>query len=55
MFIKSIERDKCVYLPNKTILTINIYDDCYISTYNQFIDEFELKVDTLFNDIVVNP
>ncbi|TFG00081.1 MAG: hypothetical protein EU540_05745, partial [Promethearchaeota archaeon] len=55
IIMKSIERDKCVYLPNKTILTINIYDDCYISTYNQFIDEFELKVDTLFNDIVVNP
>ncbi len=55
IIIKSIERDKCVYLPNKTILTINVYDDCYISTYNQFIDEFELKVDTFFNDIVVNP
>jgi hypothetical protein len=53
--MKYFEREKCIYLPNKTTFIINIYDKNYISSYNQFLEHFQLKIDSEFSNIVIDP
>jgi len=53
--LKPFERDECLYEPNQTTILINIYDKNFISSYNQFIKSFSLKVNSRFSDILVEP
>ncbi len=53
--IKGFDRDECIYLPNKTTFIINVFDDNHVSSYNQFLERFELKMDSEFSDVIVNP
>ena len=53
--LKPFERDECQYLPNQTTFIINIYDRNYISSYNQFIESFSLKINSDFSEIQTLP
>jgi len=53
--LKPFERDECQYLPNQTTFIINIYDRNYVSSYNQFIDSFSLKINSDFTEIQTHP
>ncbi len=53
--LKPFERDVCQYMPNQTTFVVNIYDKNFVSSYNQFIDSFSLKVNSKFSDIIINP
>ncbi len=53
--LKPFERDECQYLPNQTTIIINIYDRNYVSSYNQFIDSFSLKINSDFTEIQTHP
>jgi len=53
--LKPFERDECQYLPNQTTFVINIYDRNYISSYNQFIESFSLKINSDFSEIQTFP
>ena len=45
------ERSECIYMPNKTSILINIYDENYVSSYNQFVKNFNLSLDSEFTNI----
>ena len=53
--LKPFERDECQYLPNQTTFVINIYDRNYLSSYNQFIESFSLKINSDFSEIQTQP
>jgi len=53
--LKTFERDECLYLPNQTTFVINIYDKNFVSSYNQFINSFSLKINSMFTDIESEP
>jgi hypothetical protein len=53
--LKPFERDECMYLPNQTTFVVNLYDKNYVSSYNQFINSFSLKMNSMFSDIVIDP
>lgn len=53
--LKPFDRESCQYMPNQTTFVVNIYDKNYVSSYNQFIDSFSLKINSQFSDIVINP
>jgi len=53
--LKPFERDECQYLPNQTTFIINIYDRNYVSSYDQFIDSFSLKINSDFSEIQTYP
>jgi hypothetical protein len=53
--LQRFERHECAYLPNKTTFMVNIYDDNYVSSYNQFIKQFDLKLDSDFINTTVDP
>ncbi|MFW9898206.1 MAG: hypothetical protein ACFFDO_02980 [Candidatus Thorarchaeota archaeon] len=53
--LEKFEREDCVYLPNKTTFMANIYDKYYVSFFNQYIEEFELKLNSKFDNIIINP
>ncbi len=53
--IRSFQRDQCLYLPESTKIFANIYDDNMLSSYTQFNKSFNLKLNSQFNEIVVNP
>ena len=53
--LKPFERDQCQYLPNQTTFVINIYDRNYISSYDQFIESFSLKINSDFSEIQTQP
>jgi hypothetical protein len=53
--VKPFEREECHYLPNQTTFLINIYDQNYISSYNQFIESFSLKINSDFSEIQTEP
>ncbi|MBY9014244.1 MAG: hypothetical protein KGD68_00990 [Candidatus Lokiarchaeota archaeon] len=53
--VKPFERDECQYLPNQTTFIINIYDRNYVSSYNQFIESFSLKINSDFSEIQTLP
>ncbi len=49
------ERDECIYQPNKTVLIVNIYDENYVSIYNQVNFSESLELDSEFANIEINP
>ncbi|MFX0026088.1 MAG: hypothetical protein ACFE8M_06710 [Candidatus Hermodarchaeota archaeon] len=49
------ERDGCIYLPNQTTFVVNIFDENYVSSYNDFIASFMLKENSMFSNITINP
>ena len=53
--LKPFERDECMYLPNQTTFLINIFDKNYVSSYNQFIASFSLKINSEFSNIDITP
>ena len=53
--LKPFDRNECLYLPNQTTFVINIYDKNFVSSYNQFISSFSLKINSIFSDIVIDP
>jgi archaellum component FlaG (FlaF/FlaG flagellin family) len=53
--LKPFEREACQYMPNQTTFVVNIYDKNFVSSYNQFIESFSLKINSQFSDIVINP
>ncbi len=53
--LKPFEREECQYLPNKTTIIINIYDRNYVSSYNQFVESFSLKINSDFSEIKTLP
>ena len=53
--LKPFEREACQYMPDQTTIVVNIYDKNFVSSYNQFIDSFSLKINSQFSDIVINP
>ena len=53
--LNEFNRDECIYLPNKTSILVNIFDQNYVSSYNQFTGEFSLKLNSQFTNITVNP
>jgi len=53
--LNEFNRDECIYLPNKTSILVNIFDQNYVSSYNQFTGEFSLKLNSQFTDITINP
>jgi len=54
-YLKRFERHQCVYLPNKTTFMVNVYDDNYVSSYNQFIKQFNLTLDSDFVNTTIDP
>jgi len=48
-------RDECLYKPNSTLFLVNIIDQNYVSSYNQFTDEFSLILNSKFTNITINP
>jgi hypothetical protein len=53
--LKPFERDECIYLPNQTTFVVNIFDENYVSSYNDFIASFSLKENSIFSNITINP
>ena len=53
--LKPFERDDCIYLPNQTTFVVNIFDENYVSSYNDFIASFTLKENSIFSNITINP
>ena len=53
--LKPFERDECIYLPNQTTFVVNIFDENYVSSYNDFIASFTLKENSIFSNITINP
>ncbi|NHJ19749.1 MAG: hypothetical protein EAX91_02310 [Candidatus Lokiarchaeota archaeon] len=53
--LKPFKRDECLYLPNKTTFIVNIYDKNYVSSYNDFISSFSLKINSKFSEISTIP
>ncbi len=52
---KLFNRDECIYFPGKSIFILNIFDRYYVSSYNLINYTKELKVDSRFTNIEVNP
>ncbi|MFO8018740.1 MAG: hypothetical protein R6U96_08905 [Promethearchaeia archaeon] len=52
---KQINREDCQYKPNKTTIITNIYDNNYMSSYNQLKEEFDLKSLSEFENDSVTP
>lgn len=48
-------RDECLYLPDNTSFIINVFDKHYVSSYNEFREQFSLKYDSQFEDISITP
>ena len=48
-------RDECSYFPSNTTFLVNIFDQNYLSSYNQFDNEFSLKLNSNFTNITINP
>jgi len=49
------ERDECLYFPKNSTFLVNIIDQNYISSYEQFIGKFSLKLNSQFTNISINP
>lgn len=52
---KTFERNECIYLPNNSSFILNIYDRYFLSSYDSFIKEIPLKLDSEFINISINP
>ena len=55
IILKPFEREECQYLPNQTTFVINVYDRNYVSSYDQFIESFSLKINSEFSEIQTQP
>jgi hypothetical protein len=53
--IRGFERNESLYLPDNTTFIVNIYDQYYISSYDQFLERFSFKIDSTFSEIEINP
>jgi hypothetical protein len=49
------ERDECIYFPDNSSFLVNIIDKNYVSSYNQFNDEYSLRLNSIFTDIRTTP
>ena len=49
------ERDDCLYIPDNTTFLANIFDQNFVSSYEQFTNEFSLKLNSIFTNITINP
>ncbi|MFX0040193.1 MAG: hypothetical protein ACFFCY_16020 [Promethearchaeota archaeon] len=48
-------RDECIYFPNTSKFLVNIIDKNYVSSYEQFTNEYYLNLNSKFTDITTNP
>ncbi|MFX1316494.1 MAG: hypothetical protein ACFE9T_11560 [Promethearchaeota archaeon] len=53
--LQAFDRDECLYLPEMTSFLINIIDQNYVSTYNQYYNQFSLILNSIFTNISINP
>ena len=53
--VKPFARNECNYLPEQTTFVINVYDKNYVSSYEQFIASFSLKLNSKFSNITIKP
>jgi len=53
--VKPFQRYECNYLPEQTTFVVNVYDENYVSSYEQFIYSFGLKLNSKFSNITINP
>ncbi len=53
--IYDFNRDECIYYPNVSKFLVNIIDQNYISSYEQFTNEFSLNLNSRFINITTNP
>ncbi len=49
------DRDECIYYPYNTTFLVNIIDQNYVSSYEQFIGEFPLTLNSQFTNILITP
>ncbi|MFX0003199.1 MAG: hypothetical protein ACFE9C_13670 [Candidatus Hodarchaeota archaeon] len=49
------DRDECIYFPNTSKFLVNIVDKNYVSSYEQFTNEFSLNLNSKFTNIITNP
>ena len=53
--VKPFQREECNYLPEQSTFVVNIYDQNYVSSYDQFNFSFGLKVNSEFSNISIDP
>jgi hypothetical protein len=53
--LKPFSRNECQYLPDQTTFVVNIYDKNYVSSYDEFISSFSLKLNSQFSNIIITP
>ncbi|KKL11193.1 hypothetical protein LCGC14_2548270, partial [marine sediment metagenome] len=49
------EREESLYFPNNITFLVNIFDRNFVSSYNQFSDEFTLQLNSEFINITIIP
>ncbi|MFW9819005.1 MAG: hypothetical protein ACFFE5_05295, partial [Candidatus Thorarchaeota archaeon] len=49
------DRDECIYFPSNSKFLVNIIDHNYVSSYEQFTNEFSLNLNSKFTNIKTNP
>ncbi|MFX0021228.1 MAG: hypothetical protein ACFE9S_02810 [Candidatus Hermodarchaeota archaeon] len=49
------DRDECIYFPNTSKFLVNIIDKNYVSSYDQFTNEFSLNLNSKFINIITDP
>ena len=53
--LSQFERNESLYLPNNATFLVNIFDQNYVSSYNQFTADFFLNLHSEFSNITINP
>ncbi|MFW9971207.1 MAG: hypothetical protein ACFFDF_13525 [Candidatus Odinarchaeota archaeon] len=53
--IIDFNRDECKYVPDTSKFLVNIIDHNYISSYQQFTNEFSINLNSKFINITTNP
>jgi len=53
--VKPFQREECNYLPEQSTFVINLFDKNYVSSYEQFIYSFGLKLNSKFSNVSINP
>ena len=53
--VEAFQREDCLYLPETTEVFINIFDKNLVSSYEQFNKSFNLKMNSEFRDMTINP
>lgn len=49
------DRDECIYFPDASKFLVNTVDQNYVSSYEQFTDEFSLNLNSKFMNITIDP